>query len=159
MVNFEKLKTFYKLGRNFTFADIQVIFQSANSKSYRAKEYLIKEGGLKRDVFFIRKGLVRAFKVNHKGEEITTLIRYENQIVGSIDIILFNQPSQFYFETLEPTDVYRIDHDVLQEIISQNPKLEANRKFIFQNILKEASQRIHSFVLLSPEERLSLIHI
>jgi CRP-like cAMP-binding protein len=112
-----------------------------------------KEGETKKDVFLIRKGLVRAYKVNEKGDKITTSIRWENKIVASPNIILFGEPSQHYFETLEPTDVLYLDYDVLQTIITSNPKLEANRKFILQNLLKEALQRIDSFVLLTPEER------
>lgn len=153
MIDFEKIKVIYKLGRKLNLSDVQVLLQSAKMKSFPSGEFLIKEGGIKKEVFFIRKGLVRAFKINDKGDEITTFIRWENQILASPDIILFNEPSQFYFKTIEPTDVLSMDYDVIQTIISNNPKLEANRKFILQNILKEAFQRINSFVLYSPEER------
>jgi CRP-like cAMP-binding protein len=147
MIDFEKIKTVYKLGRNLTISDVQVLLQSAKTKSFLSGEYLIQEGEIKKDVFVIRKGLVRVFKINDKGDEITTMIRWENQLVASPDILLF------YYKTLEPTDVFYMDFDVLQTIVARNPKLEANRKFIFQSLLKDALQRIDSFVLLTPEER------
>lgn len=153
VIDFEKIKMVYKLGRNLTLPDIKVLLQSAKLKSYPAGEQLIQEGGLKREIYFIRKGLVRAYKINDKGDETTTMIRWENKIVASPDIILFDQPSQYYFEALEATDVFYINFDILQKIVSQNPKLEANRKYIFQNILKELLQRLDTFVLLTPEER------
>lgn len=153
MIDFEKIKAIYNLGRKLNFADVQVLIQSAKKKSFASGEYLIKDGGVTKELFFVRKGLVRAFKVNNKGDEITTLVRRENQIVASPNIILFNKPSQLYFETLEPTEVFCMDYDLVQTIIAKNPKLEANRKFVLQNILKEAFQRIDTFVLMSPEER------
>ncbi|MEM1340016.1 MAG: Crp/Fnr family transcriptional regulator [Bacteroidota bacterium] len=153
MIDFEKVKVIYKLGRKLNLSDVQVLLQSAIMKSFPSGEFLLKEGGIKKEVFFIRKGLVRAFKINDKGDEITTFIKWENQILASPDIILFNEPSQLYFKTIEPTDVLSMDYDVIQTIISNNPKLEANRKFILQNILKEAILRINSFILYSPEER------
>ena len=153
MIDFEKLRTLYKFGRNLSLSDIQLLINAANRKTLAPSEYLIKEGTVKREVFFIQKGLVRAFILNEKGEEITTLLRWENQIVVSADIILFNQPSRFYFETLEPTDLFFMDYDLLQSIISNNPKLESNRKYFFQTIIKDISRRVESFVLLSPEER------
>jgi len=153
MIDFDKIKTIYKLGQKLTLSDLQVLLKSAKTKSYASGEHLIIEDERNRNVFFILKGLVRAYKINEKGEEITTLIRWENKIVASPDIILFNEPSQLYLETLEPTDVLYIDYDVLQKIISNNPKLESNRKFILQNVLKEALKRIDSFVLLTPAER------
>jgi CRP-like cAMP-binding protein len=153
MIDFEQLKTVYKFGLNLSLADIQVLLKPAAIKSFTSGEYLIKEGAIKKEIFFIRKGLVRAYVINAKGDEITTLIRSENQFVLSTDVILFNQASKSYYEAIEPTDVFVIDHDILQSLINQNPRLEANRKFVFQNILKEAITRMDSFVLLSPKER------
>ncbi|MDB9836323.1 hypothetical protein OAC51_05415 [Flavobacteriaceae bacterium] len=93
------------------------------------------------------------YKISDKGDEITTLIRNENQIIASPEIILFNQPSQFYYETMESTEVIIIDYNELQTIIAKYPKLEAYQKFVLQNFIKMSFQRINSFVLQSPEER------
>lgn len=153
MIDFEKLKMVYRLGRNLTLSDVQVLIKSAKTKSYEIGDIIIQEGGVKKDVFLIRKGLVRTYKINDKGDEITTMIRKENQIIASPDVILFDEPSQFYFEAMEATSVFYMDYDVLQSIIAKNPKLEANRKFFLLSILKELSQRVNSFVLHSPEER------
>lgn len=152
-MDFEKLKMMYKLGKGLTLSDVQVLFQSAKKRSYPIGACLIQEGRVTKDVFLIRKGLVRAYKINKRGDEVTTMMRCENQIIASPDAIFFNQQSQFYYEALEATDVFSMDYDVLQNVISNNPKLESNRKFILQNILKETLKRIDSFVLLSPEER------
>lgn len=153
MVDFDKIKKVYKLGKSLTLADIQVLIKATKSKTYGTGEFIIKEGESKKEVFFIQKGLVRVYKVNEKGNEITTLIRWENHMVASADVIFFNQPSGLFFQALEPTQLIYIDYDMLQQIISDNPKLEANRKYILQNVLKEALQRVDSFVLCSPEER------
>jgi len=153
MIDFEKIKAIYKFGRNLSPNDIQILLSSGKSKSFASSEYLIKEGAMTKDVFFIREGLVRAFVINEKGDEITTALRVENQIIASPDIILFNQPARAYYQAIEPTDTYCMDYDLLQSVISKNPKLEASRKYIFQNLLKDAYHRIDSFVLLSPEDR------
>lgn len=153
MVDLEKLKLLYNFGRNLSLADIQVLLKSARTQSFDQGEYLITEGQLKKEIFLIRKGLVRGFRINDKGEEITTLLRWEHQVVASPQLILFDQASKQYFEAHEPTKVFCINYERLQTIISDNPKLEANRKFVFQNILRQALARIDSFVLMSPEER------
>ena len=153
MIDFDKIRTFYKIGRTLTLNDAQILIRAAKSKSFAAGDSLIREGDLRREVFFIRKGLVRAFKVNDKGEEITLDLRCENQVVTSLSIVLFNQASEAYFQALEPTDVFYMDYDILQSIISNNPKLEAHRKYVFQKEMKHAYRRIDAFVMLSPEER------
>ena len=153
MIDFEKIKMVYRLGRNLKLSDVQVLFQTAKKKSFAPGEHLIKEGSLKKELFYIRKGLIRVYKIKENGDEITTALRWESKIIASPDIILFDQASQFYYQALEVTDVFSMDYDVLQTLISGNPKLEANRKYVLQNILKEVINRMDSFVLCSPEER------
>lgn len=153
MFDIEKLKLFYKLGKNLSLSDIQILMKTARAKSFATDEYLIQEGETNREIFLIRKGLVRIFKIDHKGDEITTAIKLENQFMSNYDQILFNQRSERYYQALEATDVFYINYDVLDTIISQNPNLEANRKFFLHYLLKDFSKRIDSFVLLSPEKR------
>ncbi len=153
MIDLEKIRTIYKFGRNVSLKDIQVLIQAAKKQSFAPGAYLIKEGTLKRDVFFIRKGLVRTFIVNQKGDEITTSLRWENNFVMSPRSILFNEPSKFYLEAIEPTEVFSMDADVLQSIISKDHKLEANRKYFLRKELNRAFEQIDAFILLSPEER------
>ncbi len=153
MIDFEKIKEFYNIKSDIGIEDIQPLFQVMKQRTFEANDYLSKEGFSKREVFFIQKGLIRAFIVNDKGDEITTQLRWEKQIFSNIDTILFNQPSRFYCQALEKTSIFSIDYDVLESIIAKNHKLSNNRKFIFQYILKDCLQRIDSFILLTPEER------
>ncbi|MEL6190750.1 MAG: Crp/Fnr family transcriptional regulator [Bacteroidota bacterium] len=153
MINLEQLKQLYNLGSNLSLSDVQIILKSAKPKSYATGEFLITEGQKRKEVFWIRKGLVRGYQLNAKGEETTTMLRWENQPLTSPNLILFDQPAQLYFQALEPTEVFRVDYDNIQSIIESNPNLQIARKNILQKLLKEALQRIDSFVLQSPEER------
>jgi CRP-like cAMP-binding protein len=153
MINLEQLRRIYKFGRNITLADAQALLKAATTKSYPPGELLLKEGSLKKEVFLIRTGLVRVFKVNHRGDEITTAVRWEDKIIASPNTILFDKPSDLNIQAIEPTSVFCIEYDVVQTILANNPKLEANRKYFFQNIVNELLKRVDSFVMLSPEER------
>ena len=91
--------------------------------------------------------------INEKGEEITTMVRWEDQFFSSHDIILHNRPSRFYYQALEKTELLVIDYDLAQEIMKRNPKLEQGRKHFLLGMLKESIERVESFTLHSPEER------
>ena len=153
MFDFEKLRELYNFGKALSLSDVQVILKNSKAQSLAAGEILIAEGQKRKEVFWIQKGIVRGFQLTENGKEITTMLRWENQIVASPNLILFDQPAQQYFETLEPTDLLRFDYDRLQQLMDENPKLEVNRKYMLQSILRETLQRIDSFVLQSPEER------
>lgn len=153
MVDLNRLKQIYKFGKELSLKDIQVLLKASKNGSFSKKELLINEGSKRNDVFYIKSGLVRCFNINDKGEEITLKLIPEHQVVANVDLILFSQTSRFFYEALENTEVFFIDYDVLQDLVSRNPKLEANRKYVLQRLLKESMERVESFVLLTPEER------
>ena len=153
MVDINKLRQIYKFGKELSIEDAGILIKSAKSKSFKKKEIIIEEGALKKDVYFLRSGLVRTYCINDKGDEITFGLISENQILTNIDIILFDQPSRFYYECIEDTKTFSIDFDKVQNIIERNPKLERNRKFFARNAMKKMLQRLETFVLMNAEER------
>ena len=153
MVDLEKLRHIYKFGKELSLEDAAILMKSAKTQTFKKKEIIIQEGSLKTEVFFVRSGLVRAYCINKKGDEITFGIIAENQILTNIDVILFDQPSRYYYECLEDTKTLSIDFEKVQNIIESNPKLERNRKYFARNAMKKMLQRLESFVLLNAEER------
>jgi len=153
MIDYEKIKSYYQLGDNLSLSDVQEIFDIAQAQTFNTGEHLIKKETIKRELFFILKGIVRSYIINDKGDEITKSLSWENHFVANADTILFNQPSRSYFEALESTDVLSMDYDQLESIVSNNPKLLANRKHIVQNMLMGTLKKLDSFILFSPEER------
>lgn len=153
MIDFDKLKQIYTFSQHLTLKDVHLLLKSAKKKTFQKKENLIEPHSLKNDVFFIQKGLVRCYYLNEKGEEITFELIPELFLAANFDIILYNQPSRFYFEAFEKTTVYSFNYDVLEELISSNDSLLTNRKYMTQEKIKQLQKRTESFVLLSPEER------
>jgi len=153
MKEFDKIKLFYDLSKDLTIGDIQEILNITKRKKYSPNEYLFEAGSLKKKIYFIHTGLVRVFVVNAKGEDITTMIRKESELVTSPNVILFNRPSKAFAETLESTEVFEIDYEALESILDKNPKLETNRTVVILDILKDTLEIMDSFILRSPEER------
>jgi len=104
---------------------------------------------------FIRRGLVRSFVMDiDKLEEITFQLYPENSIAINLHSILFDEPSKFTYKAIEDTKVYQIDYSSFLELSSKDRELlELNRKYIGKKAMKQAFQRVESFVFLTPEER------
>jgi len=153
MIDLKKINLLYNIGKGLHLQDIQHLFNLASQKKFDPNDFLIQEGSQRREIFFIKKGLIRSFTINEKGEEITMGLFWENRFVASAEVILNNAPSKYYFQALEDTETLLMDYDIAQKIIEDNPKLEKSRKFFLQKMLKDALERIESFVLYSPEER------
>ena len=153
MLEPEKLKYYFELFKNLEFKDVTAIFKLAKVKKLKQGEVFISEGDFFNNILYIKKGLIRAYSVKDNGDEITTLLRWEDQIVSSYDTVLFQNPSRFYYQALEKTILIVVDYEIAQSFIAKNPKLEEGRKHFMLKMLGESLSRIESFVLLSPEER------
>jgi CRP-like cAMP-binding protein len=133
---------------------LYILIKNLSSKTFEKGEIIINEGDIINHVFYIRKGLLRSYLINDKGEEITFQLFAEKQLFGNVHTILFNEPSKFTFETLEKTKVYYADLKIFQELNTLNSDISKIDNGIFgRQILKNAFQRIDSFVFLSPEKR------
>lgn len=153
MIDVDKLRALYKFGKELTLADVQDLLKSTNSESIKKKTTLFKQGSKNTKIYYLRKGLVRMYHIKDNGEEITFNLIAENNVVANFDFIVTEQPSKFYYETLENSNFFSIDYQILDSIINKNHKLESNRKFVLRKIIFEVKERIESFVLLNPEER------
>jgi CRP-like cAMP-binding protein len=153
MIDLAKLNHYFGMFKGLGMQDLKDLFANTSLKTLEISEYFIREGEQKRHIAYIRKGLIRCFAINEKGDEITTLVRWEDQFIASYDVILYNRPARFDYQALEKTELLVIDYDVAQKILEKNPKLEQGRRHFLLSILQESFERIESFTLHSPEER------
>jgi CRP-like cAMP-binding protein len=137
--------------------NIKTLFQILRHlkiKSFSKGETIISVGEVRKEVFYIRKGLVRCYLINDKGEDITFQLFAEHQVFGNAHSILFDEPSRYIYMALEKTKVYSTDLKSFQTLTNTHTDLtESNKMDIGRRILKTAVQRSESFVFLTPEER------
>lgn len=153
MIDIEKLRAIYKLGKDVSLEDGLSLLRAAGTERIKRRTTLIEQGSKSTKVYFLRKGLVRAYHIKDNGEEITFDLIPEHHLAANIDFIVSGLPSNLNFETFEDCEFYTLNYDVLESIVSNNPKLEANRKFFLRKLLMQSKERIESFVLMNPEER------
>ncbi len=78
----------------------------------------------------------------------------EYNVVVNIHSVLFEEPSNFSYQTFEDTKIYKIDYASVIDLTSKNPDLlEINRRYIGRNAMRQAFKREESFVFMSPVER------
>jgi len=133
--------------------DITVLYDLAETKTLSAGQVYIREGTFSQKLALIASGLIRTFQKKENGDEITLMVRWEQQFVASVDGLLHKRPSRFIYQAMEDTVLMEVDYLQAQSVIDHHPKLSAARNFLLMQILSQAVDRLESFVLLSPEER------
>lgn len=152
-INWRGIAKSYQLSRDMSFRDIRTVLRHTQKRKYGAREIIFEPGIKNTTVFLIVKGLVRAFVIDEKGNEITFVLRREGQFLGAPHTLIFDEPSRLGMATLEPTTIYSIDYAALEKIVADSPNLLANQQMITQHLLKDSILRVESLLLNSPEER------
>ena len=153
MIDFEKLKHVFPFFQELSTDDVFDFLQHTQLVKLNPGDIFLKQGSLKSNIYFVKEGLIRSYFVNEKGEEITNRLRYENQVMASLEVNILKEPSRFTFQALEPTELIVIDFNDFRQIIDLNPKFEEGRRFFLTTTLAESLKALDDFILLNPEKR------
>ncbi len=149
----DKLNLFLKLLKGVRAADLLSLIRLTRQRKFTAGEIFIKEGETDARLFYIRKGLIRVYQTNEKDEEITLLLRWEDQFIACHDTIFFKKPSRFTYQALEETTILEADYNAIHDVFLKNTSLEPYRYQFVLHMLADSMERVESFVLQNPEER------
>lgn len=133
--------------------DMQFLLSISELRKVQAGDILLKEGETNSNVNLVLKGLLRSYVINSSGDERTVLISKENMRATSINSILHNLPSEITIEAIEPSTILIINSDKFQKAAVTNDNLALLEKQGMRSYLVDATERLHLFTVLSPEER------
>lgn len=106
------------------------------------RKYRFLAGGEVSDrVYFITSGLVRAYYIDEKGNERTSWLMIEQDVIIGIDSFYSRQPGDEYIETLEPTIVGSISYDELQMLYNKFPEFNWVGRILNEKYNDLASKR------------------
>ncbi len=110
--------------------------------SFKRKYLLLKADTIERRIYFIKKGIVRAYAYQNDNE-ITFWFGKEGDAIISMKSYVANQPGYENIELLEDCQLYELQTEKLQELFEQDINI-ANwgRKFAEQELIKTEERLI-----------------
>ena len=79
------LISFLKLFRDIPAADVDLIAQAMEYRTYKEGDYLFQSGKVCRELFFICKGILRIVVINESGNEVTHFFLKESQFCSILN--------------------------------------------------------------------------
>lgn len=154
----ERTINHYKDFFELELSELLALLSLTREKALKQGDVYIQEGSNTRKLAYIQQGLIRTVYLKDNGDEITMLLRWEDQFFSSYDSIFFNRPSRFTYQALEDSVVLEANYDEFMDFLNAHPRFAKAKDFFLISMLAEAMERVESFVLMTPEERyLSLI--
>ncbi len=125
-------------------AEEAVILSSFERFAVRKKELLMEPETICQHLYFVIKGCLRSYFVDDKGVEHIYQIRMDNQWISDLESFFSQDPSNYYIEALEDTQLLRISKDGLDRLYKQIPALERYFRILFQKAYVNALKRLNS---------------
>ena len=121
-------------------------------KTYKKGDYLLREGQVSVDTYFILEGCIREFVVND-GEEKTTNFFTEEQWVISLNNFGPQSPATHNLICVEDTTVSVGNEQQAQKMFKQFPRFETISRVIVEADFAEQKKLLTSYLTDSPEQR------
>lgn len=122
-------------------------------RTYKKKDYLLKQGEICKTENFIVKGCLRVYSVDNNGFEHIVMFGIEDWWIGDLYSFLTVTPSQFYIDALEETRVFQISKQNLDMLYDRVPKFERFFRLIIQNAFIAQQNRINQNLSYTAEQR------
>jgi len=137
-VNMKKLSHFTEL-HNLELAALEEICTEIRLKK---KEIFIRPGDINRNFMFIKKGIVRGYFSDEEGNEHTLFIPDDENIAFVPECFIHGQPTKYYFEAIEETELLIFNITEFENIAGQYKKIMN----LYLNLLKNTFQILISRV-------------
>ena len=105
--------------------------------------YLIKEGDIARNIGFIERGVIRAFRTTKKGKEKTNYFVREGDVFVSIRSFFTQKTAIETLQTIEPCVIYYLSYELLQEAFAKWPYFHYHRAELLQKYYLLSEEREH----------------
>lgn len=151
----------------------ELVAEKFHSRLFRKKQYVLQEGDVCTQFYFVVRGCLRMYKIDPKGN--THIIQFATEDYWINDLGSFHgvKPSALNIDVLEDTVVLQIGRDDLISLYTQAPKFDRifrvlmENSFVrlqerlLQNISSNAQERYDSFLEIYPHliNRLSQVQI
>ena len=130
----------------------EALSQSLKRKTFSRKEFILKEGQICKNIYFIEKGLLRCFYI--KGaKEVSTWFMKEGDMVISVESFFKQQPSFESIQVLEDCILYSMQYEDLQELYYKFPVFNFPARKITEDYYVLSEQRLNSLRMQRASER------
>ncbi len=128
------------------------LLENSIYKTYKAGEYLLKQGAVANYASFIMSGLVRSFYIKDE-EEITTKFLAQGSLITSIYSFYSRKAGQENIIALEDTELICVHYDAMQKMLNEFVEFNFIVRVITERYLFFSEIEIYNLRKQNAEER------
>ena len=121
-------------------------------RSFAKGDFLVQEGEVCQDLAFVTSGSLRLYSIDANAKEHIVQFAFEGWWISDLYSFLAQEPTIYYIDALEPSEVLVIDRGGYDTLFAENPKFDRFFRVLLQNHLIATHRRIQASLSLSAEE-------
>jgi CRP-like cAMP-binding protein len=149
-ISFEQ---FIKSGTDLEEKLIVFLLSKVVRKNVARHEIILRPGEVCRQSFFVESGLFRYYSVDDKGKEHVIQFAPEGWFLSDRSSMFFGEPSEFFIEALEDSEIVLFDQKLFDEISAANFAFAAFNNRLLHNHIRQLQRRINLLIGASAEQR------
>lgn len=120
-------------------------------------DFLLKQGNLCSDYFFLENGFIRSYSFDTDGNEVTTNFYGQNSIVFEVASYIKRTPAQENFQALTGCFGWKGDYNTLQGLFHTIPEFREFTRIILVNGFIALKERTLSMINHTAEKRYEML--
>jgi len=148
----EKFINYFSKISPLSVEESEAILKSMQTKAFKKGEYLLKEGQISANTYFILDGCIREYILSD-GEEKTTNFFSEEQWAISLNSFTPQNATRHNWICMEDTTVVVGDEQQGQELFKRFPRFETISRTIMEAVFADQKEALTSYYTESPEQR------
>lgn len=136
--------------------DQDFILDNTRTEKLKRGDFLLKAGEISRAFFFNLQGFIRLFYLQN-GEERTAYFYPENTFISAYSSFINQEPSEFYLQATEKSEVIIIGQEEAQKFLEYSPKFGQLARIAMEEELIHYQKMVSSLLTQKPEQRFELL--
>jgi CRP-like cAMP-binding protein len=147
------MKSIFQSIQDFSKEELDLLDNLITFRTLKKGELLLTENQVCNEIVFIKKGILRSFFVNHKGDEITNCFAFENEFMASFASFITEEKAEESIQALADTELQVLDRKSLEELYKSSFNWQETGRKLTELEFVNLQKRMISFQKLSGAQR------
>lgn len=147
------MKSIFQSIQDFSAEELSLLDDLITFRTLKKGELLLTENQICNEIVFIKKGLLRSFFVNHKGDEITNCFAFENEFMASLASFITEEKAEENIQALAETELQILDRKALEKLYKSGFNWQETGRKLTELEFVNLHKRMVSFQKLSGSQR------
>lgn len=133
--------------------ELQSILSLFEPNEIKKNEFLLNEGDIAKDFYYVRSGGIRTYFIDKDGHEKTRYVMLDGEIGTTLASYLAQKPSLEFIQAIEDTELLAINHDNFYHLLETNHNWKEFYIKILEGTYIYQNRKIETLVTLTAKQR------